>query len=277
LLPASWLFGAGVALRNAAYRLGLLKSERAGIAVVSVGNLCVGGTGKTPLALWLARQLAADGTKVALLLRGYGGNVGGATLVSRGGGPQAHVEDSGDEAIMLAKCFGGVVLTANRRIEGVREAQSLGCRIVVLDDGFQHRALERDFDLVLVDEEEGSLLPAGPMREGYGALDRADASCSYQKKPTTVPGVPVRAKPTYRGLHARVTGRIGRGSLAREAAQRAVGEQDHRGFDAAGVVHVALRGGRSRWSRSSSIPIITPTRRRTGRRSTAGRTMRTTL
>jgi tetraacyldisaccharide 4'-kinase len=175
LLPASWMFRAGVWLRNAAYRVGVLKSERAGIAVVSVGNLSVGGTGKTPVALWLARALAADGTRVALLLRGYGGKAGDVTLVSRGGGPQAHVEDAGDEAVMLAKSFTGVVLTARRRIEGVREAERLGCEVVVLDDGFQHRALARDFDLVLVDERDGSLLPAGPLRESHAALNRADA------------------------------------------------------------------------------------------------------
>jgi tetraacyldisaccharide 4'-kinase len=198
LLPASWLFGAGVALRNAAYRLGILKVERAPIAVVSVGNLSVGGTGKTPLALWLARQLAADGTKVALLLRGYGGEVGEATVVSRGGGPQAQVKDAGDEAIMLAKCFSGAVITANRRIEGVRQAERLGCSVVVLDDGFQHRALARDFDLVLIDEEEGSLLPAGPMREGYGALDRADAVAQVIKRGDGE-ALPVRvtAKPVF--------------------------------------------------------------------------------
>lgn len=198
LLPASWLFGAGVALRNAAYQLGFLKIERGRIGVVSVGNLSVGGTGKTPLALWLARQLAADGTKVALLLRGYGGAAGEATIVSRGGGPQAHVADSGDEAIMLAKCFGGIVLTARRRIEGVREAERLGCEIVVLDDGFQHRALARDFDLVLVDEEDGSLLPAGPMREGYGALDRADAIAVVAKNGDEgVSPVPRNGKPVF--------------------------------------------------------------------------------
>lgn len=198
LLPASWAFGAGVALRNAAYRFGVLKTERAGIGVVSVGNLSVGGTGKTPLALWLARQLAADGTKVALLLRGYGGKVGEVTVVSRGGGPQAHVDDAGDEAIMLAKCFEGAVLTAHRRIEGVRAAERLGCQIVVLDDGFQHRALGRDFDLVLVDEEDGSLLPAGPMREGRGALGRADAVALVTKDDRGTPSLRVPDKPVFR-------------------------------------------------------------------------------
>lgn len=198
LLPASWLFGAGVSLRNAAYRLGILKSERAGIGVVSVGNLSVGGTGKTPLALWLARALAADGTKVALLLRGYGGKATDVRLVSRGGGPQAHVEDAGDEAVMLAKCFEGVVLTARRRIEGVREAERLGCRIVVLDDGFQHRALARDFDLVLLDEHEGSLLPAGPLRERHAALSRADAVALVAKEGAAAQSPAAVEKPVFR-------------------------------------------------------------------------------
>lgn len=198
MLPASWLFGAGVAIRNAAYRFGVLKTERAGIGVVSVGNLSVGGTGKTPLALWLARQLAADGTKVALLLRGYGGKPDEVTVVSRGGGPQAQVEDAGDEAIMLAKCFEGVVLTAGYRIEGVRVAERLGCGIVVLDDGFQHRALARDFDLVLVDEEDGSLLPAGPMREGRGALARADAVVLVAKDGDAAnPSLQAAGKPVF--------------------------------------------------------------------------------
>lgn len=175
LLPFSWLFGLGVALRNAAYRTGVFKCERAGAAVVSVGNLTVGGTGKTPLALWLARDLAADGTKVALVLRGYGGDAAGVTVVSDGGAVQASVEDAGDEAVMLAKCFNGAVLTARRRIDAVREAERLGCEVVVLDDGFQHRSLARDFDLVVVDGQGGSLLPAGPFRERYSAVGRADA------------------------------------------------------------------------------------------------------
>jgi tetraacyldisaccharide 4'-kinase len=182
LLPVSWLFAAATALRNAAYELGLFTTERSGIGVVSVGNLAVGGTGKTPIALWLARQLAADGTKVAVVLRGYRGRSAGVTVVSRGGGPLATVDQAGDEAIMLAKCFEGAVVTARRRIEGVRQAERLGCALVVLDDGFQHRSLARDFDLVVVDGKAGSFLPAGPLREGFAAIERADAVALVTKE-----------------------------------------------------------------------------------------------
>jgi tetraacyldisaccharide 4'-kinase len=180
LQPASGLFAAAVAVRNFGYRAGILRVHHGGIPVVSVGNLSVGGTGKTPMTLWLARQLAAhlrtagEG-KVAILLRGYGGRARAATLVSDGVTRHADVETVGDEAVMLAKSFEGVVLAARHRIDGVALAEQLGCRVVVLDDGFQHRALARDFDLVLINGPVGALLPAGPMRERLSALHRADA------------------------------------------------------------------------------------------------------
>lgn len=175
LQPLSGVFGTAVALRNLAYRVGLFRTHHAGVPVVSIGNLAVGGTGKTPLTLWLARRLAATGARVAILLRGYSGRSRGVTVVSRGAGPEVDVESAGDEAIMLAKCFPGVVLTARRRLDGVAAAEQLGCQVVLLDDGFQHRSLARDFDLVLINDRRGALLPAGPMREHRAALKRADA------------------------------------------------------------------------------------------------------
>jgi len=175
LQPASGLFATGVALKNLGYRIGILRAHRAKVPVISVGNLSVGGTGKTPMTLWLARGLAAGGLKVAILLRGYTGRATGVTVVSTGAGPEVDVETAGDEAVMLAKCFDGVVLTARRRVDGVAVAEQLGCHVVVLDDGFQHRALARDFDLVLTNGRAGALLPAGPMRERRAALKRADA------------------------------------------------------------------------------------------------------
>ena len=175
LQPLAALFAAGVGLRGLGYRVGVLRSHMAPLPVVSVGNLTVGGTGKTPLTLWLARRLNARGHHVGILLRGYRGSASGATVVSRGEGLEAPVELVGDEAAMLAKCFAGPVVTAQRRIEGVRLVRSLGCTVVVLDDGFQHRALARDFDLVVVSSRHGGMLPAGPMREPWRALRRADA------------------------------------------------------------------------------------------------------
>jgi len=198
LQPASFLFAIAVGARNLGYRSGILRARRAAIAVVSVGNLSVGGTGKTPMTLWLARQLAArlsanDGAKVAILLRGYGGSARTATLVSAGGPGEtalaatADVATAGDEAVMVAKSFDGVVLTARRRIDGVALAERLGCRVVVLDDGFQHRALARDFDLVLVNGRNDTLLPAGPLRERRSALRRADAVALVLKSEDTLP------------------------------------------------------------------------------------------
>ncbi len=175
LRPAASLFGVGVGMRNLAYRIGLLQVKQASLPVVSIGNLSVGGTGKTPLTLWLADALTRRGRRPAILLRGYGGRGDGVTVVSEGNGPRTDVETAGDEAVMLARRFRGVVMTAPRRIDGARRAADLGCDVILLDDGFQHRALARDFDLVLVGSERGALLPAGPNRERPSALRRADA------------------------------------------------------------------------------------------------------
>ncbi len=175
LRPLSTVFGVAVGLRQLGYRVGVLRTRRAPIAVVSVGNLVVGGTGKTPLTLWLARMLAARGLRTAIVSRGYGGSAAGVTVVSSGTGPAAAPAAVGDEPVMLAKSFSGPVITAARRADGAAAAAALGCQLVVLDDGFQHRALARAFDLVAVDGRRGPLLPAGPMREPVQALRRADA------------------------------------------------------------------------------------------------------
>lgn len=175
LQPLAALFAVGVGLRDFGYRAGVLRQQAASLPVVSVGNLTVGGTGKTPLTLWLARQLAARGHRVCILSRGYRGSATAATVVSRGQGLEVAVELVGDEAAMLAKCFAGPVVVARRRAAGVHVARALGCNVVVLDDGFQHRALARDFDLVIVSSRHGGMLPAGPMREPWSALRRADA------------------------------------------------------------------------------------------------------
>ncbi|HSP95884.1 MAG TPA: tetraacyldisaccharide 4'-kinase [Candidatus Dormibacteraeota bacterium] len=175
LQPFSAVFGLGVGLRGTGYRLGLLRVRRAPVPVVSVGNLAVGGTGKTPVTLWVAEGLRARGARPAIVSRGYGGSARGATVVSRGNGPEVGPEIAGDEPVMLAKSFAGPVVVSPRRIEGATVAAALGCDVVVLDDGFQHRAIARDFDLVLLDGRRGALLPAGPFREPLGAAARADA------------------------------------------------------------------------------------------------------
>lgn len=174
LRPLSPLFGVVVGLRNLGYRIGLLRVRHAALPVISVGNLSVGGTGKTPFTLWLSRSLVDRGVRVGIVLRGYGGRAAGVTVVSSGHGPEVGPAEAGDEAVMLAKCFPGPVITASRRIDGAAAAAALGCEAVVLDDGFQHRAIARAFDVVLLDGRRGPLLPAGPLRERLGALRRAD-------------------------------------------------------------------------------------------------------
>ncbi|MFN8644901.1 MAG: tetraacyldisaccharide 4'-kinase [Candidatus Binatia bacterium] len=175
LRPLSSAFGVGVGLRGLGFRLGALRVRSAPVPVVSVGNLAVGGTGKTPLTLWLAEALQRRGARPAIVSRGYGGGARAVVIVSRGRGPEVDPAAAGDEPVMLAKRFAGVVVAAPRRLEGARAAAALGCDVVVLDDGFQHRALARAFDLVLLDAQRGPLLPAGSLREPLSALARADA------------------------------------------------------------------------------------------------------
>ena len=199
LRPLSGLFGLGVGLRGLGYRIGILRTRQAKIPVVSIGNLAVGGTGKTPLTLWLARNLVARGLRSGILSRGYGGTARGVTVVSQGDGPLVGPELVGDEPVMLAKSFAGPVLTAPRRLAGAAAAAELGCEVIVLDDGFQHRAIARAFDLVLVDGRRGPLLPAGPLREPLRALRRADAVVLVERDdgdPAAPP--PSFDRPTFR-------------------------------------------------------------------------------
>lgn len=201
LRPLSTIFGIGVGLRNLAYGIGVLRSRKAPIPVISVGNLAVGGTGKTPFTLWLSSSLAARGFRVGIVLRGYKAKAAGVTVVSRGDGPEVGAAVSGDEAAMLAKRFPGPVVISPRRVAGAAEAAALGCDVVVLDDGFQHRAIRRAFDVVLLDGRRGPLLPAGPLRERVGAARRADAVVLVQNADRAVSAkLPKRvaAKPVYR-------------------------------------------------------------------------------
>lgn len=206
LSPLAWLFGGVVAMRRALYRNGLLRSFAAGAPVVSVGNLTVGGTGKTPFALWLTRRLVVAGWKPALVTRGYGGDLGTRVLtVGDEGRAFFDIEEIGDEATLLAERSGVPVVCATDRVAAARQAvEAHAAELVVLDDGFQHLRLKRDVDIVLVDGQagfgNGSLLPAGPMRERLATLRRADAVVVTKTAETgrigeeiarVAPGVPV--------------------------------------------------------------------------------------
>jgi tetraacyldisaccharide 4'-kinase len=179
LVPASAAYGVAVAVRNALYDGGWLAVTRVPARVVSVGNLTVGGTGKTPAALWLADALSRRGRRVALVARGYRKRRPGVVVVGADGVPLVSPEDGGDEAVMLARRFRGPVVTGERRADAAAAACArFAVDTLVLDDGFQHRALARDADLVLVADDPAArrLLPAGSRREPLRSLARARAA-----------------------------------------------------------------------------------------------------
>ena len=175
LVPLEGLFGAAAALRRSHWRD---KQQRAPIPVISVGNLAVGGAGKTPITLVVAQRLLARGRKVAILSRGYGGRGSGARFVSREGTLLLDAADAGDEPVLMARRLPEVqVLVGPRRVELARLAAEAGADVALLDDGFQHLQLARDLDIVVLDGASpfgnGRLLPRGPLREKPEALSRA--------------------------------------------------------------------------------------------------------
>jgi tetraacyldisaccharide 4'-kinase len=186
LAPLEPLYAGAVALRGSLFDAGWLAVRRAAVPVVSVGNITAGGSGKSPMTAWIAERLARAGRRPAVISRGYGGSHRGpATVVSSGDGPVVDAGIGGDEPVMLASRLPGVpVIVARRRIDGAQVAvERFGARCLVLDDGFQHRALARDLDLVMVDAMEpfgsGRLLPAGALREPLSALRRATALIAH--------------------------------------------------------------------------------------------------
>jgi tetraacyldisaccharide 4'-kinase len=172
-------YGRLAALRVAAYERGLLPRTRLSGPVISVGNLGVGGSGKTPVVQRVAEILREEGLPVAVLSRGYRGSFRGEALfVSEGGTLLASAAEAGDEPVMLARALPGVAVAVGRRRDRVGRAVEarLGRRVHVLDDGFQHLRLARDLDLLCLDvaDLEDRPLPAGRLREGPRAAARAD-------------------------------------------------------------------------------------------------------
>jgi tetraacyldisaccharide 4'-kinase len=181
-VPCAWAYGAGAWLARAARERGVLPVRRLPLRVISVGNLLVGGTGKTPFAAWLASGLSRRGHKVALASRGYGRRGREPVcVVSDGRFVRADAERAGDEPLWLAAHAPGVpvLVGRDRGVVGLRALSGFGADVLVLDDGFQHQRLARDLDFVCFDGAfglgNGWLLPRGPLREPLGALRRADA------------------------------------------------------------------------------------------------------
>ena len=181
------LYGTALRLRAELYRQNRLTSYRAPCPVISVGNLTAGGTGKTPMVLWLAQQLRPH-KRLAIVSRGYGtpvsqlpGQPAGITLVADPDGVRLAPPQAADEAALLARNLPGVaILTGADRARLIRYAVAqYGVELILMDDGFQHLRVQRDLDLVLLDARHplgnGSLLPGGLLREWPGALQRCDA------------------------------------------------------------------------------------------------------
>ena len=173
-IPCAWLFWLLSGLRRTAYALGIASVASVPAAVIVVGNISVGGTGKTPFVIWLAAELTRLGYKVGIVSRGYGGaKHGGALLVT----PDSDPAVTGDEAVLLAKRTGVPVAVCRDRAA----AANLLCSryaidVVLSDDGLQHHRLPRDMETVLLDGERGLgngwLLPAGPLRETEHRLNK---------------------------------------------------------------------------------------------------------
>jgi len=172
--PLTGLYGAATNLRNTLFDRGVLSSRRLEQPVVSVGNLSVGGSGKTPFVIALGELLKARGVSFDVLSRGYGRKTRGVLVVE----PDSNAADFGDEPLLIARRLGVPVIVGESRYEAGRLAeQEFQPQLHLLDDGFQHRSLARDFDIVLMTEQdfEERLLPSGRMREPLSSLQRADA------------------------------------------------------------------------------------------------------
>jgi tetraacyldisaccharide 4'-kinase len=176
LAPLGWLYCAVARLRALAYRRGWLDSVPVGVPVIVVGNLTVGGTGKTPLVIWLCDYLRRRGHRPGIASRGYGGSAAAQpTRVSADADP-ARV---GDEPLLLVRrCRCPVVVGRDRVAAARRLVDELGCDLVISDDGLQHYRLRRDLEILVVDGDRrfgnGRCLPAGPLREPVARARRAD-------------------------------------------------------------------------------------------------------
>ncbi|MEE2001462.1 tetraacyldisaccharide 4'-kinase [Alkalimonas sp. MEB108] len=175
LWPLSWLFAAVAACRRLAFRRGWLASEALPVPVIVVGNISVGGTGKTPFTLWLCRWLQQQGYKPGIISRGYGATIRQPVLVSQ----DAAAKDVGDEPLLLAKRSGcPVVVCPDRLAAGRALLANHDCDLIISDDGLQHYKLQRSLEIVLIDGQRGLgnglLLPAGPLREPVSRLQQVD-------------------------------------------------------------------------------------------------------
>lgn len=172
----------GSRIKNFCYDMKLIRPKRVGAYVISVGNMTTGGVGKTPVVCEIAKYLISIGKKTAIVSRGYGGKLNNRkiNMISDGNTIYYDAIKAGDEPFMLAEQLPGcyVFTCRNRYLAAKNAVEKFGVEVIILDDGFQHRKLHRDLDIVLMDSVKGfgneNLLPAGPLREGAEALERID-------------------------------------------------------------------------------------------------------
>ena len=178
----SYFYGFGSRMKNFLYDNKILKPKKVNAYVISVGNMTTGGVGKTPVVSEIAKYLVNLGQRVAIVSRGYGGKLDNSkiNMISDGTSVYFDAVQAGDEPYWLAEnAQGAYVFTCrNRYLAAKMAVEKFGIQVIILDDGFQHRKLHRDLDIVLMDSVKGfgneHLLPAGPLREGPEALERID-------------------------------------------------------------------------------------------------------
>ncbi|MDD5580120.1 MAG: tetraacyldisaccharide 4'-kinase [Methylobacter sp.] len=176
LMPLGLIFSVAVRLRKFLYRLDVLKKHTVTVPVVVIGNITVGGTGKTPLIIWLARFLKESGYQPGIISRGYGGQ---SKVWPQWVTAKSDVKQVGDEALLIARQTGCPMVISPMRVEAARLMQQhTDCNVILSDDGLQHYALNRDIEIAVIDGERrfGNrlCLPAGPLREPINRLQSVD-------------------------------------------------------------------------------------------------------
>lgn len=227
LLPLGWLYAGVVAIRRRLFRGGLLKSFRVSVPVVIVGNLTAGGTGKTPITIWLVRALRDRGIRAGVVSRGYRGKIGHSPLPV-----MAHSDPSvvGDEPVLIATRAECPVVVHPDRVHAAHVLEEQGVDIIVADDGLQHYRLQRDFEIVVVDGQRGfgnaRPLPAGPLREPLSRLQEVDRVVVNADGPEALAGVPVDAG-RVNGFSLRATDVVHLASGTTQPLSALAGEQVH--------------------------------------------------
>jgi len=207
LFPFTPVYRIIVRVRNYLFNRGIFKSEKAGAIVISIGNITVGGTGKTPAVNFIAGILKNANKKVGVLSRGYGRSSKGYKLISDGEEIKSTVSASGDEIFLTALECKVPAAVCERRVEGaIRFLNDVKLEIIVLDDAFQHRWINRDLDILVFDQNflsksggmDQNLLPVGLMREPFKSIERADAVI-INRKFSDITFLPLPLKPYFEG------------------------------------------------------------------------------